>query len=1389
MNRKMLKKSVFAAVIGAVLLTGSILPVTGGIQETEAEKTELAEEFVGEDAEENGQDTGSDQVFFGAADEKFGELSETVVEETEPWLSDWYTDEFQDWVDEQCTCRWKGEGLDILEHADECQAYQEMLQKKCTCGMQGDILEHEKDCAILVHLREAAQVTDIMPYAATSGTEISAGNNGWTLVDNYDRVYDSSFRQISFHANTEVQPFCDASSAAVEAVEGSTCWFVAKKEAAAGHFGYRVTNVAFQDGKAIDAVITLVNFNPYVYSTSDEAVKVMTALGVRTKKFSTNSIAFHASGGDQALRVDLVEHGTDNRITGNYGFRIGGINYGQRYGICARSDLTGKNSLTGKYYTKNCTLSYETYSTLGIDWNMINAPQSGNEGTSVYLEVKNTSSFYFFIGAPGDHENDHPGHRYSKAGLESKREAVLEHNFDDAVPLTVHWSGKAYGPKDPIIRKFVSKTGDSGQETAITLDSSASSFYYDFEMYVPYDEPTNTAGCALNSLWISDTLPAGIDYDHDFYVRDALTGADCTGWFTIKENEDDLTISATAEALESPAFYENTYRIKVKAKMDPAEVNPSRTGDSYTYTMVNSGTLNVKHKNDSRGNVTIPTGDALTTCNGTIDRAYNLHKYVSVSGKPWTDSGNLADISDVFRFNLTVDVPYNEYAGFAEQFVVTDTLPEGLEFAGNEFYAENEDGEVTGYFAVEFTGKTVTVTAFAEALSSQAFYGKHYNFVFNARMIQDEIVPEYRENTAVFAAANQFGLSYRHKTDVSNSALTSNTVTVSGCIGREEPESPVKKVNGSDRAEFENRGFTAVFSITQAIPSYADCWYVKRFSFEDILEECFEFQSAKVYVNQVERAAFSKGEESRNGWNLSQNGQKITVSAENGLADECYGGSVNLEITVKLKNGCSLEKYYVSSEEPGILESHIPNRGTSIWEWTKGSTEIVTKNTGMVQAILKETIPKGQITIEKNSADSGEPLKDAVYQVTAKEDIVSPAGVVLMKAGTEAGSVTTGTDGKAVVGNLYAGKYTVRELRPPGGYTLNPESQDVEIRYTEGLDGCTEEKVSFCNEKTLVFLQKVSEMAPGEKTQIPLSGVKFSVWNKQTEESQGETVISDEMGMIRLEGLEPGTYCFREISAPDGYASDDQVREFVVDEYGQAEKEHGHVFIVENQFIKAEFGKTDKATGQPVSGAKLQLTDQDGNVVDTWISEKTPHRINRIPSGSYTLTELSSPSGYQKGKKVTCVVEDTPFVQSYTLTNIKYVNIHLKKMIQADDIVWAHGNPVFSFYVTGTDLDGAAHTWYDTVEFTEEKTADSGMVSLEAEFTVPAGKYTAGEEKTARYALDGISDVTNGTVSNDTVLFDLTGNQDGEAVFINKKITDRGQTDTAFVRNTVISET
>lgn len=1396
MSRTQWESRWLALVLAAAMVYGAGVQRVRAAEKTQLETKEegiIQEEADGFQGGEEGPDIGENGNFYGLDENAPG----VGQEQEEAWYSadgekqedicryDWYSQELQDWVDKKCTCILKNEGIDILEHDDGCQAYEEILEKKCTCGVTGSITEHKEECALIRHMRETAAFMEIMPYAVTSGTGISSGQNGWSIVDNYDRVYDSSFRQISFHSNTEVLPFTDVSAAAAESVDGNEHWFVVKKEGAAGRIGYRVTNVAYQDGKAIDAVITLADFNPYVYSTDDVAVKVMTGLGIRKKKFYTNGIMLQASGGDQALRVELVEHGTNNRVMGNYGFRIGNINYGQRYGICAKSDLTGKNSLIGKYATKDCALSYEKYQTLGIDWDMINAPQSGNEGTSVYLEVKNTSSFYFFIGAPGDHEGGHPGHRYSKAGLEDKRKAVLDHKFSDAKPVTVSWFGNAYGPKDPVIRKFVSRNGDNGKETALTLDSSTASFYYDFEMYVPYDEPSNAAGCAYNSLWIADTLPAGIDYDQEFSVWDALTGANCTGWFILTDHADTLTISATAAALSDPDFYENTYRIKVRAKMDPTEKEPERNGNHYTYTTVNYGTLYVNHKNDPRGNVDISTGTASTVYNGTINRQYGVHKYISVSGGDWAEEGRVTDIAEPFRFNMTVDVPYNEYGGFADHFVAADTLPAGLAFADHSFYAENEDGDVTRYFNVSFSGRTLTVTALPGTLASQGFYGKHYNFVFNARMVRGELTPEYGENEAVFTARNQFRLETKHRTDGAAASLNSNIVPVSGSIVREDPISPVKKVNGRDSAEFSDRGLTAVFSVTQEIPAYDRCWSLSSFGFEDVLEECFELQSAKVYVNQVEKASFGKDSGSSNAWYLSADGQEISVKTKDGVAEDCYGSSIRLELTVKLKTACSLKNYYVDNPDAEILEAHIPNDAATIFQWTKKGSESLTKNTGTVQVIVKEKAPKGRISVKKTS-EAGVPLKGAVYRITVKEDILSLAGKVLMKAGVLADRVTTDGSGNAVTKELYVGKYTVTEEIPPQGYTRNPSPSDVEIHYTEDLEAGTEEKVTCQNKETLVYLKKVSELAPGEKEALPLKGVRFRIWNETESEVQGKNYETDANGLIALKGLKSGTYCYRETIVPEGYAADNRVGKFIMDEYGQVEKEHGHIIIVENPVIKAEFLKTDKVTGQALEGAKLQLTDKNGKVVDTWISETVPHRINRIPKGTYILTEIKAPKGYKKGGPVTCKIREEPEIQTYKITDAKYVDICLTKRIYAEEIVVAHGNPVFIFRVTGTDVDGDLHTWYNTVEFSGNSAAEDGTVSLSAEFHVPAGTYTASELSTARYELEGISEVTNGVISGTAVQFDLSGNLNGSAVFTNKKTTDRDLTDAALVRNRVI---
>lgn len=154
--------------------------------------------------------------------------------------------------------------------------------------------------------------------------------------------------------------------------------------------------------------------------------------------------------------------------------------------------------------------------------------------------------------------------------------------------------------------------------------------------------------------------------------------------------------------------------------------------------------------------------------------------------------------------------------------------------------------------------------------------------------------------------------------------------------------------------------------------------------------------------------------------------------------------------------------------------------------------------------------------------------------------------------------------------------------------------------------------------------------------------------------------------------------------------------------------------------------------------------------------------------------------GWEKGTPA-AVTKSTNQVQA----NLRINHIRLTKKIQTADIVWAHGNPTFTFTLKGTDAAGKQKEWHQTVEFTKEKVSEKEMPVLTVDFEVPAGTYEASEEKTMRYRLEEISQVQNGTNHGKTVTFALQNGGDGSAVFYNQKTTDAGESHTAFVRNKI----
>lgn len=117
-----------------------------------------------------------------------------------------------------------------------------------------------------------------------------------------------------------------------------------------------------------------------------------------------------------------------------------------------------------------------------------------------------------------------------------------------------------------------------------------------------------------------------------------------------------------------------------------------------------------------------------------------------------------------------------------------------------------------------------------------------------------------------------------------------------------------------------------------------------------------------------------------------------------------------------------------------------------------------------------------------------------------------------------------------------------------------------------------------------------------------------------------------------MEGLSPATYCIQETAVPAGYVLDNTVHKFTVDANGLVKNEQGYTMVIENRYIKAEFLKTDKVTGEAVAGAVMQLTDKSGKVIDTWTSGKTAHRINKLPAGRICTYRNNSSFRLQKRK-------------------------------------------------------------------------------------------------------------------------------------------------------------
>ena len=427
---------------------------------------------------------------------------------------------------------------------------------------------------------------------------------------------------------------------------------------------------------------------------------------------------------------------------------------------------------------------------------------------------------------------------------------------------------------------------------------------------------------------------------------------------------------------------------------------------------------------------------------------------------------------------------------------------------------------------------------------------------------------------------------------------------------------------------------------------------------------------------------------------------------------------------------------------------------------------------------------KGKLVIHKSGETLKSFKKDFVYEETslegaefeiyAAEDIFTPDHQVdeqgnrhvIYAKDTLVKTVTTNKNGEAVIKDLPLGKYRVKETKAPSGFALNPDSQEASFIYKDQNTPEIEEKLEFSNERQKVELSVEKQDAETGKA---LKGATFGLYNKEAISSGDKVIVkadtllqeitSNEKGKAAFTlDLPLGRYYVKELQAPAGYVSSDEILEFDATYQGQDVKTIKLKSVKKNQPTTVEVTKADITTGTELDGASMSVLDKDGNVIDSWTSVKdSPHVIKRLQVGkTYILREELAPYGYLRATDVEFTISDTAEVQKVKMEDeVPVARLLVNKKGEFLDSVSLLDNAkgmiehLFN-YVTGnlTDVtfnvyaaeairaaDGVSADYYAADELVGSITTDgNGIAQMD---NLPLGRYYIVEKETSHgYVLD-----------------------------------------------------
>lgn len=404
---------------------------------------------------------------------------------------------------------------------------------------------------------------------------------------------------------SEFSTWCNSSSVLRgTSSSGHIQYFIPSGDSDKGKFGFKITNVAYnrEENCYVDMMLTVTDYKNYAVDIDGTVVQgIYPAIGMIGN--GAIEIKLLNELPDFELKCDLYKSGSNQKIKGNYRLCWTDIDAFQRFGI-----VPADGAVAQKYALDTGTTYVQKYNVFGKNYDLLAAPWGGADADdlshSSIFELKDVSSFYVYVGQPGNNERGYKLKREIEAASADALDGIR-----DSFGL-LNWENWTYGPTSfAAPAKYVSNDAKSWGASN-RLDRINDAYYYQFEQYIPYEY----TDYYYAEYQLEDILPKGISWAETFQVEKKETKEDVTGQFEIQVPEDSkntVAIRAKKETLSDAEFYGYTYHFLIKVKTSPELLADHFSEKTGQYAWDNQVALKARHKTESQP--TVKQSDPVTT--------------------------------------------------------------------------------------------------------------------------------------------------------------------------------------------------------------------------------------------------------------------------------------------------------------------------------------------------------------------------------------------------------------------------------------------------------------------------------------------------------------------------------------------------------------------------------------------------------------------------------------------------------------------------------------------------------------------------------------------------------------------------------------------------------